>query len=150
MRQAAGQSTQSGLEVLRRAISLREAIYRIITTFKTELPPQDADLAVLNHEFQIANQHRILAYTPEGWDWQWDENPQALDRILWPVAQSAANLLTSETLDRVGECQGEDCGWLFLDASKNKSRRWCSMDDCGNREKARQFYRRKKEKLDTP
>jgi predicted RNA-binding Zn ribbon-like protein len=43
----------------------------------------------------------------------------------------------------VGECEGEGCSWLFLDTSRNRSRRWCSMEDCGNRAKARRHYERR-------
>jgi predicted RNA-binding Zn ribbon-like protein len=49
----------------------------------------------------------------------------------------------SHKLDRVRSCQGDTCGWLFLDMSKNRSRRWCSMSDCGNTAKARRYYHRK-------
>jgi len=62
---------------------------------------------------------------------------------VWPVLLDAADLLTSDMLKRVGECAGEGCTWLFIDKSRNRSRQWCAMDDCGNRAKARRFYRRK-------
>ena len=73
------------------------------------------------------------------WDWT-PEN--ALDRVLWPVVRDAAELLSGEDLDRVGRCADANCGWLFLDTSRNHSRRWCSMKDCGNRAKARRHYQR--------
>jgi predicted RNA-binding Zn ribbon-like protein len=63
-------------------------------------------------------------------------------RILWTVARSAAELLTSDHLGAVRVCAGSGCGWLFLDLSRNRSRRWCAMSDCGNREKARRHYQR--------
>jgi predicted RNA-binding Zn ribbon-like protein len=65
---------------------------------------------------------------------------------VWPVAYSAADLLaTPDQLARVGQCQDDrGCGWLFLDLTKNHSRRWCAMDDCGNRAKAKRHYERKK------
>jgi predicted RNA-binding Zn ribbon-like protein len=64
--------------------------------------------------------------------------------MLAPIVKSAADLLLSDMLDRVKQCEGDPCGWLFLDTSRNRSRRWCSMEDCGNRAKARRFYQRKK------
>jgi predicted RNA-binding Zn ribbon-like protein len=66
--------------------------------------------------------------------------------MLWPVARSAADLLTSaEELARVGQCADDrGCGWLFFDTSRNHSRRWCAMKDCGNRAKARRHYRRQR------
>jgi len=60
------------------------------------------------------------------------------------VVHDAAGLLTSEKLDRVEECADDRCGWLFLDVSRNRSRRWCAMEDCGNRAKARRHYKRKR------
>ena len=63
--------------------------------------------------------------------------------MLWPVAWSAAELLAQGPLERIRECPGQDtCGWLFLDLSKNASRRWCDMRVCGNRAKARRHYER--------
>lgn len=69
-----------------------------------------------------------------------------LEGPLWPVALSATGLLTSGNLERVKECPvGEGgCVWLFYDASKNKSRRWCSMADCGSRAKMRRMYARRR------
>jgi predicted RNA-binding Zn ribbon-like protein len=68
----------------------------------------------------------------------------ALDAVLWPVIHSAGELLLSEELVHVKECPG--CGWLFLDTSKNQSRRWCSMDTCGARDKMRRYHKRKQAK----
>jgi predicted RNA-binding Zn ribbon-like protein len=61
---------------------------------------------------------------------------------LYPIVKSAADLLVSAQLDRIRVCADPQCGWLFLDSSRNRSRRWCSMDTCGNRAKARRFYKR--------
>ena len=63
---------------------------------------------------------------------------------LWPIARSAAHLLTSAELTRVRECDGTSCNWLFFDRSRGGSRRWCSMESCGNRAKARRHYRRRR------
>jgi predicted RNA-binding Zn ribbon-like protein len=55
-----------------------------------------------------------------------------------------ADLLAVPSFDRLRECQGERCGWLFIDSSKSGRRRWCTMEDCGNRAKARRYYQRHK------
>lgn len=55
-----------------------------------------------------------------------------MDTVLWAVARSAAELLVAPELDRLRICRNYDCRWMFLDMSKNRSRRWCSMDSCGN------------------
>ena len=74
----------------------------------------------------------------------WPGFAEELESLIWPVAKSAADLLTSERLERVRECAGGTCGWLFIDASKNHSRRWCDMRDCGNAAKAKRHYHKKR------
>jgi predicted RNA-binding Zn ribbon-like protein len=64
--------------------------------------------------------------------------------VLWPVARSASELLTSDDLAYVRGCASETCAWLFLDKTKNHGRRWCEMKTCGNRDKARRYYQRQK------
>jgi predicted RNA-binding Zn ribbon-like protein len=125
--------------VLKRAITLREAIYRIFSAVAAGRAPTAADVDILN---QVLSQGRALwqvTITADGFKWRW---AGALDRMLWPVAQSAADLLTSAELSAVRECAAGDCGWLFLDTSHR--RRWCSMKSCGNRMKARRHYSRQK------
>lgn len=87
--------------------------------------------------------HLRLIATDSSFAWEWTETDQ-LEFILWQVVRSTADLLTSPERDRIRECAGEDCGWVFLDLSRNRSRRWCDMEDCGNRAKAHRHYDRKK------
>ena len=75
-----------------------------------------------------------------GWDFK-GAPPQA---VLGPIVWRAVELLETGPLDRVKECPAEDCGWLFLDTSKNRSRQWCSMQTCGNVSKVRRFRERSK------
>jgi predicted RNA-binding Zn ribbon-like protein len=142
-REAARRPAQAD-RVLERAVALREAIYRICSAIAAGSSPQAADVDALNVALAGALTHLRLLPAASVFAWDWSGDAGALDRMLWPVAWSAAELLTSEELDRVGECQGDGCGWLFMDMSRNHSRRWCDMGDCGNRAKARRFYRRKK------
>jgi predicted RNA-binding Zn ribbon-like protein len=130
--------------VLERAIALREAIYQIFSAISRGHPPQAADLATFNAELSGALAQSRIVSTAEGFAWDWAAAEDALDQMLWPVVHDAAGLLTSEELDRVGQCADDRCGWLFLDTSRNRSRRWCSMEDCGNRAKARRYYERKR------
>ena len=130
--------------VLARARALREAIYRVFTKRSEgeDLPPED--LKLISTEYGRAAVNRLL--TPSGvgvctFEWQTHD---ALDRPLWPVAVSATNLVASEDATRVKECATDNCNWLFLDASKNRSRRWCEMKECGNRAKARRHYQKSK------
>ena len=72
----------------------------------------------------------------------WASGGPALYRVLWPVVRSAAELLTSEDLRCVRKCAASDCGWIFLDTSRNRRRRWCDMRACGNRAKVRRPHER--------
>lgn len=131
-------------KILQQAIMLREAIYRIFSAAAASQVPEEADLNTLNaHLTQALDHIRVVPVDGEfAWDWQGGDGD--LDQMIWPVVRSAADLLTSDQLGRVGECQGKGCGWLFLDTSRNHSRRWCSMEECGNRAKARRHYARTK------
>ena len=84
-----------------------------------------------------------LAVQGHGYAWRYDGGDRLADP-LWPVLWDAAALLTSANLQRLGRCDDEHCGWFFLDHSRNRSRRWCAMEDCGNRAKARRHYARLK------
>jgi predicted RNA-binding Zn ribbon-like protein len=128
---------------LRRATALREAIYRIVVSLLRRSPPAPADLTTLNRALDDALRRSRLVAGPDGLAWNWERDDRAHDAPLWPIAESAADLLTSERRHRIGQCADDrGCGWLFLDTTKNRSRRWCEMDDCGNRAKALRHYRR--------
>lgn len=127
--------------VLRWAIDFREALYRVFSASAGALPPMEADLGTLNEILAVAMSRLRLGHDMAGYGWTWAEGDE-LDQLLWPIARSAAELLTSGDLERVRECAGDSCNWLFLDMSKNRSRRWCDMNDCGNRAKARRHYQR--------
>jgi predicted RNA-binding Zn ribbon-like protein len=132
--------------VLERAHALREAVYHLLSATAHAQPADPADLDLINTELPISLVHSRLAPAAEGYALHWPAQVDALDRLLWPVAYSAADLLTHpELLARVGECADDrGCGYLFLDMTKNRSRRWCDMKDCGNRAKARRHYERQR------
>jgi predicted RNA-binding Zn ribbon-like protein len=70
----------------------------------------------------------------------------ALAEVLWPVLWSLTALLTSEDAGRLGCCRAQGCGWFFVDESPNHSRLWCSSEVCGNRERARRAYAKRRPK----
>lgn len=131
-----------------RALNLREALYRIFATIGDERRVDSDDLSILNAALREAHSHMQIVTSAQGFDWGWEESQDSFDAILWPVARSAADLLFSDNLDRVRECADDrGCGYVFLDMSRNRSRRWCSMDTCGNRAKAKRHYAQTKQKL---
>ena len=70
-------------------------------------------------------------------DWSWSGFDEHLDSVLWQVIRSAAELLTSDESARIRSCDGPDCGWMYVDRSRNHLRRWCEMETCGTAAKTR-------------
>jgi predicted RNA-binding Zn ribbon-like protein len=129
-------------EVMRQAARLREAIYRVISAVASRRPPRSADLDVINAAVAGAQAGSRIVARDGGFARQWMGERWALGRMLWAVAQSLEDLLTSTELIAVRECAAQDCGRLFVDTSRNRTRRWCDMRSCGNRAKVRRFYAR--------
>ena len=131
--------------IFERALALRETIYRIFSAITQGERPADPDLVALRDAYLGAIACSRIAAATDRFELEWVGVAEALDPMLWPVARSAFELLIAGDLDRVRECPGVgDCGWLFLDTSKNASRRWCSMEGCGSRAKMRRQYARKR------
>lgn len=139
-RQLIGEGAEIDERYLERAIALRDSIYRIFSRVAEGSAAHEEDLDALNGELCEA-----LGRVELNSSFQWElSHPDERERALMLVALSASELLTSPLRTRVRECADQECGWLFLDHSKNRSRRWCSMSDCGNLAKARRFQERKR------
>lgn len=123
------------------AIAMREALHGVLQARLTGAAPKSAELGRLNAMMAAAMSKARLAVSEDRYSWTWSEE-LVLERPTWPIARAAAELLTSRRLARLRECASETCGWLFLDQSKNRSRRWCDMRGCGNRTKIRRYRAR--------
>lgn len=124
------------------AIGVREALYRIFVECAAGRRPRVPDLEVLNAALARALPHRRVVQQEGGLALSW-EKEAAFEAPLWPVVDAAACLLTAGEVERVRVCgmhEEEECSWVFLDRTKGRTRRWCSMKDCGNRSKARRHY----------
>jgi len=130
------------IKVWERAQRLREAIHRICRAFIYRQDSSKRDLKILNEELQRARDHEIVVALEGRFEWHWIDRKNALDCLLWPLARSAAELLTTGDMSRLRECRGVACHWLFEDLSRNRSRHWCSMQDCGNLTKVHRFRAR--------
>jgi predicted RNA-binding Zn ribbon-like protein len=131
--------------VFREAIALRETLYRIFHAIAGGGRSAEGDLSQLNRALHLAPPRNVLETVGEGFGWRVEGAaltgaPALLVSVLW----SAGDLLTAAQLARVRECANGKCLWLFLDQSKNGTRRWCSMSACGNRAKAQRHYARAK------
>jgi predicted RNA-binding Zn ribbon-like protein len=141
---AASRRPGAAAAILVRAKALREALFGVYAALAAGRIPPQRDWTALEVHLRAALQHTRLERTPRGFAWGWARASDALDRVLWPVARDAADFLTSGDLSRLRVCAADDCGWLFLDESRNRTRVWCNMQVCGNREKARRHYARSK------
>jgi predicted RNA-binding Zn ribbon-like protein len=130
-------------EVHGRAVVLREAIYGVLSAVIDGGEPEAEDLDTMNGELSEALKNARIVPSEEGFSQEFPRGT-SLEQLLWPIAKSASDLLLSDGLDRVRRCASDECRWLFLDTSRNRSRRWCDMRDCGNRMKARRHYSRKR------
>ena len=142
LRRSAARNATAALAVLRRAVGLRDGMHGIFSALATGRVPRPPDLELLNAELASALSRSQVVSTDGGFAWVWSEGGRALDCMLWPIARSAADLLTGGELLSIRECRGEACGRLFLDTSRNRTRVWCDMKVCGNRAKARRHHER--------
>lgn len=127
------------------AVAVRETLFRVLAVATDGRDPDAADMAGYNHILSRAMTHLRMAPHEGRVGWTWLVESDDLEQMLWPVVWSAAELLTSHDLRHLRLCASEECDWLFLDTSKNHSRRWCRMKDCGNRAKARTHYHRSRQ-----
>ena len=137
LRADADWAPSSAADLVVEATALREAIYKVASACADGRAPEGEDLQDLNRRLAPLLGATRLVPDARGLAPAWGGGEDALERILWPVARSAFEVLSGPDAPRVRECAAADCHGLFLDRSKNRSRRWCSMSDCGNLEKAR-------------
>jgi predicted RNA-binding Zn ribbon-like protein len=128
--------------LLRRALDLREALHAIGVAVAA------GDAAPAPEVARLAKEHAACVacaqLTPDGgrYVWSWMPREAPVEALLGPIALSALATLGQADLTRVKRCEGEKCGWLFFDTTKNKSRRWCEMEICGNRAKQKRLGER--------
>jgi predicted RNA-binding Zn ribbon-like protein len=127
--------------VLTQVKELREALASVSYAFLDGKRLPLAGVALLGKYFKRANFARELTSGKGRLTWEWsDRENSAL--LLWTLALEAEEFLLSDRVERMRSCASGACRWLFLDTSKNHTRRWCKMQVCGNRMKARRFQAR--------
>lgn len=144
--EGAERNPAGALTILTRARKLREGLYRIFVAVSQRKSPGRPDMQLLNETLDQAPLRFEVQYGESGFSSKRTTGGSEFATVLGPVAWSAAELLTSENLERIKRCVDDTCGWLFLDNTKNRSRRWCDMGDCGSRAKAKRYYQRKTKK----
>ena len=118
---------------------LREAAAEIFYATVDDRTPPASQIKIVERFFKEARDHQRLAWSGSRLAWEWPASEFGPDLPLWILSVSTARLMLSEDMCRLRACEKPDCRWLFLDTSKNHTRRWCDMKICGNRMKARRF-----------
>jgi predicted RNA-binding Zn ribbon-like protein len=129
-------------KVLASAVELREALAAVLYSRVDGSKVPAAEMEKLERHFQAAAVHRRLLADGSHWYWSWAGLERRAEIPLWMLAQAAADLLVSSDAELIKDCGDPNCRWLFLDTSKNHTRRWCDMKTCGNRMKARRHQAR--------
>ena len=141
LRRVAKADAPAARRSLQNAWRLRDVLFEVFDGLARRGKVTAKRLALLNEFVQKAGAKRIVAAAGEPFGWGWDIGKD-LDAPLWPVSQSAADVLTSGQRELVRQCDAETCLRVFVDSSKNGRRRWCDAAGCGNRHRVREHYRR--------
>ena len=140
--EALGSGRRVGATAVRHIREVRERLFAVFHAIARGDPiPADA-LARISTALHDCSAKRRLSTDGTDVRWSWASTARSTDYLLYPVLTAAIDLLTSGSRGVVRQCEDAGCGWLFLDRSNARKRRWCSMADCGNRNKARNYYRR--------
>ena len=118
---------------------LREAAAQIFYAAVDDRTPPASQIKIVESAFKEAREHQRLAWSAPQLTWEWPAAEAEPDLPFWMLAVSTGRLLLSGQMRLLRACEKPDCRWLFLDTSKNHTRRWCDMKICGNRMKARRF-----------
>jgi predicted RNA-binding Zn ribbon-like protein len=135
---------EAAARTLRAGRALREALAETLYAVVDERPPPAAGIEMLERYFHVADRHRELRWQPDrggaaALAWSWRRNERQPELPVWAIAHAARDLMLSPDMERLRACEVESCRWLFLDTSRNHTRRWCKMKVCGNRMKARRY-----------
>jgi predicted RNA-binding Zn ribbon-like protein len=145
MRERMAENAHLAADLLAQAVTLREAIHDIGAAIGHGAKPPEAALASLSALHARCVAEAELAPGVASCRWQWSLRASPVEAALGPIALAAVRLFTEGDFDRIRECGGHACGWLFYDRSKNNRRRWCEMEVCGNRAKQKRLAARRRE-----
>jgi predicted RNA-binding Zn ribbon-like protein len=138
-----GLSQEKGYEakqIYDEAIQLRDTMYEYIVNLIARDEVPQASMQLINQWISKAFSNLELRLVDGNFMLDWNADNFGLESVLWPIINSFVDLVTSKNPKRIKQCS--NCGWVFVDNSKNNSRRWCSMEICGNRVKARRFAKK--------
>jgi len=122
-----------------KALYYREIFYQLFRKIARKIEPDPVELRLFLHLYSDALVHGEIARGGNHFKIEWQPTAD-FESPLWPILDSAAQILFSDELAHIKECP--NCGWLFADRSKNQSRKWCSMETCGARDKMRRYQKK--------
>lgn len=131
-------------ETIARASGFRESLHRMYEDLRGNRTVNDVELIKLNRMLSRQTGTAEVVKVDDRFEKRFRSDPGDPDQLFASIANSAADLLCYSEPELIKECENEECVLMFLDTTKNHSRRWCSMANCGNRAKAAAFYQRKK------
>jgi predicted RNA-binding Zn ribbon-like protein len=139
LREQAAADPDAARHAWRSALAFRDALYNMLVAAASRRKPRLSDLAVVNDHVSSVFRRVALTASKNRFVLATRGAEGDLAPVLEPVVRAAVDLMTSDTLMRLGRCADEICGWLFLDATRSRTRRWCDMKGCGNRNKVGRF-----------
>lgn len=139
-----GASLHLGAREMKQVRVVRECVYDVVHALATRGTPSAAVLEAFDTARARAARKRRVVRRSNRPAWAWVTERGDPDRLLGPILERAADLIVTVPSARLRQCEGAGCGWLFVDRSRAGLRRWCRMDDCGNRAKARRHYARER------
>ena len=145
LRKRVAENVDLAADLLAQAGALRAAVHDIGVALGHHAKPPEAALASLSALHARCVAEAELAPGVASYRWQWSIRASPVEAALGPIALAAVRLFTEGDFDRIRECGGQACGWLFYDRSKNNRRRWCEMEVCGNRAKQKRLAARRRE-----
>ncbi len=128
--------------VFEKVLRLRALLRGIFAAISSGSTISTTTIKELNEFLTEAHLARKLEWVDQRAVWRWRADSVAMERPLWTLVMAAADLLTGGNVECVRKCANPQCSWMFVDTSKNKRRRWCEMEVCGNQAKARGHYAR--------
>lgn len=138
----AQQKPRQARSALAKILVLRETVYRVFARLAQQKAPLPGDILRLHQSRTAALKAGRPAWTGDRFALLWPDFPPDLLRPVYPALLAAAELLESGQFDRLRQCGNHPCGWLFIDQTRNGSRRWCSSEECGNTMRVRRFRSR--------
>jgi predicted RNA-binding Zn ribbon-like protein len=142
LRRDGRKSARVASEFFQRSVALRETIFRIFSAVAARQEARQTDVETLNTAVRRLNACSLVMPGDGKASWQWLDESSDEEQLIGKIVRSAVELLTSRDIERVKMCAADDCGWLFMDDSRSRNRRWCEMRTCGSRHKARVYYQR--------